>query len=87
MDQAVEVFTDTSGLSPGVEVRQAVQFDAGSFQTGIYPYRLTLSGNYTRSSISSVLSGRDASVAGTAVRAATLALALMTGCGFALELL
>ena len=58
VDQAVEAFTDTSGLSPGVEVRQAVRFDAGSFQTGIYPYRLTLSGNYTRSSISSVLSGR-----------------------------
>ena len=58
VDQAVEVFTDTSGLSTGVEVRQAVQFDASSFQTGIYPYRLALSGNYTRSSISTVLSGR-----------------------------
>ena len=58
VDQAVEVFTDTSGLSAGVEVRQAVQFDAGSFQAGIYPYQLKLSGNYTRSSISTVLSGR-----------------------------
>ena len=58
VDQAVEVFTDISGLSPGLEVRQAVQFDASSFHTGIYLYRLTLSGNYARSSISSVLSGR-----------------------------
>ena len=58
VDQAFEAFTDTRGLSSDVEVRQAVQFDARSFQTGTYPYRLTISGNYTRSSISTVLSGR-----------------------------
>jgi RHS repeat-associated protein len=58
VDQAFEAFTDTRGLSSGVEVRQAVQFDARSFQTGTYPYQLTISGNYNRSSIATVLSGR-----------------------------
>ena len=58
VDQAFETFTDTRESSSEVEVRQAVQFDARSFQTGTYPYRLTISGNYTRSSISTVLSGR-----------------------------
>jgi RHS repeat-associated protein len=58
VDQAFETFTDARGLSSGNEVRQAVQFDARSFQTGTYPYQLTISGNYTQSSISSVLSGR-----------------------------
>jgi len=58
VDQAFETFTDTRESSSEVEVRQAVQFDARSFQTGTYPYRLTISGNYTRSSISTVQSGR-----------------------------
>ncbi len=57
VDQVVEAFTDTRELRSGVEVRQVVQFDARSFQTGTYPYRLTISGNYNRSSISTVLSG------------------------------
>ena len=57
VDQGIEVFTDTSGLGAGTEIRQAVQFDASRFQTGLYPYQLTLTGHYTRSAVSNVLVG------------------------------
>ena len=57
VDQGIEVFTDTGGLSSGVELRQSVQFDAASFETGLYPFRLTLTGNYALSSVSNVLEG------------------------------
>ncbi|MCH7679709.1 VCBS repeat-containing protein, partial [candidate division KSB1 bacterium] len=54
VDQAVEVFTDTSGLSESVDetIRQAVQFDAANLDTGQYVYSLRLTSNYARSSIS-----------------------------------
>ncbi|MFQ5964050.1 MAG: MopE-related protein [Candidatus Scalinduaceae bacterium] len=58
VDQGVEVFTDTSGLSESVDetIRLVAQFDASGFETGIYPYRFTQTNNFTQSSVSSVLS-------------------------------
>ena len=59
VDQGAELFTSTNGLSESVDetIRQAVQFDASSFETGIYPYRLSITNNFSSSSISSVLAG------------------------------
>ena len=57
VDQGTELFTNAGGLLAGVEFRQAVQFDASSFETGVYPFRLTLTGNFVRSAISNVLEG------------------------------
>ena len=42
VDQGAELFTATTGLleSQDETLRQAVQFDAAGFPTGLYPYRL-----------------------------------------------
>ena len=55
--QGPEIFTDTSGLDEDRDevIRQAVQFDAGAFETGSYPYRLTLNNQYLLSSIGVVV--------------------------------
>ena len=38
-------------------LRQAVQFDAAGFNTGLYPYRLMVTNNYALSSVSSTVLG------------------------------
>ncbi len=38
-------------------LRQAVQFDAAGFATGLYPYRLMVTNNYPLSSVSSTVLG------------------------------
>ncbi|MBI4355825.1 MAG: VCBS repeat-containing protein, partial [Candidatus Omnitrophica bacterium] len=58
VEQGVEVFTETSGLSPGVEVRQVRQFDASGFATGVHRYQLRLTSNYPQSSIANTLAGK-----------------------------
>lgn len=57
--QDVEIFTTTAGLSSvqNETVRQAVQFDAGEVATGTYPYELFVTSNYTRSRLSSRITG------------------------------
>ncbi|MDJ0944568.1 MAG: PKD domain-containing protein [Kiloniellales bacterium] len=57
--QDVEVFTTTAGLSSVQDetVRQAVQFDASQVATGVYPYQLFVTSNYTRSRLSSRITG------------------------------
>ena len=59
LDQAVESFTDTSGLDESRDetLIQAVQFDASGYETGAYPYSLRLTSNYDLSSVSSILTG------------------------------
>ena len=59
VDQGVDVFWNTGGLSESQDetIWQVVQFDASGFRTGVYPYQITLTSNYPRSSVSSVLSG------------------------------
>ena len=54
-----EVFTDTTSLDENLDetIRQSVQFDAGAFATGAYPYLLQLKSNFPGSSVSSFLSG------------------------------
>ena len=60
VDQGTELFTDTSGLNESVDetIRQAVGFDASGMATGLYRYRLSLTSNYSSSSISGGQGGR-----------------------------
>ena len=60
IDQAVRHFTDTQGLNEDLDetIRQVVQFDASSYATGIYPYRLTLRSHYRMSSVAALQEGR-----------------------------
>lgn len=53
IDQAVELFTDTSGLSETVDetIHLAAQWDAAEFPTGAYPYRLLVRNNFARSRV------------------------------------
>ncbi|NIR29050.1 MAG: hypothetical protein GWN84_06985, partial [Gammaproteobacteria bacterium] len=48
-----EIFTDTSGLAQGVDqsLRQVVQFDASALETGVYPYRLTVTNRFAQSTV------------------------------------
>ena len=59
VSQAVEAFTDTSGLDENLDETflQAIQFDASGHDSGAYPYRLRVTSNYMASSISSTVSG------------------------------
>lgn len=54
VNQGAELFMNTRSLNESVDevVRQAVQFDASQFATGLYPYRLALASHYPRSSVS-----------------------------------
>ena len=58
LDQAIEIFTDTSGIDESVDqtILQAFQFDASAYESGAYPYRLKLTSNYPASSVSSRMS-------------------------------
>ena len=57
IEQGQELFTETADINRNEQFRQAVQFDATLFDTGIYRYRLELTNNYQGSSIMRVLSG------------------------------
>lgn len=59
VDQGTEVFTDTSVLNGSIDelFRQAIQFDASDFETGVYPYRLKVTNNFNTSSVSSFRNG------------------------------
>ncbi len=59
VDQGAELFTATTGLSESQDetLRQAVQFDAAGFATGLYPYQLMVTNNYPLSSVSSTVIG------------------------------
>ena len=60
------VYTSTSlaldpadpGLMPGEAIRQALQFDAGEFPTGSYPYRYVVTAQYACSKVGAEV-GRD----------------------------
>jgi len=53
------LFSDTSTFSESQDeiFKQAIQFDATGFDTGIYPYRLKVTSNYNVSKISSFING------------------------------
>jgi|GEM_PF-1737301 len=59
LDQGVDRFTSTAGLSESVDevLSQAVQLDGTGLATGRYPYRLKLSSNYSSSTVSSFQTG------------------------------
>lgn len=61
MDQGIERYwAPVSGLSESVDetIRIVTKFDASNYNTGLYPYRLMLSGNYASSSVASTQAGR-----------------------------
>ncbi len=55
--QGSELHTSTTGLSESIDetIRQAVQFDAAPFATGLYSYDLLITNNYSLSSVSTRL--------------------------------
>ena len=59
IEQNASLFTDTSGLSESVDetIRQALQFDAATWETGSYPYQLIFTNHFLRSSISARVNG------------------------------
>ncbi len=60
VQQPGEVFVNTSGLNESADetVHMSIQADATTLDTGIYPYRLTLSSHFNSASVSSVQAGR-----------------------------
>ncbi len=64
--QGSEAFTSTAGLSESVDetVLQAVQFDAAEFETGVYPYDLTVTSNFAFSRVGT----RQAALPGALLR-------------------
>ncbi len=60
VDQGTEVFSSTAGFDEGNDetIRQVVQIDAQTLPTGIYPYRLSATSNFSRSRVSQISSGQ-----------------------------
>jgi len=54
IDQGQEVFFSTGTLTNGQSqtIRQAMQFDASTVATGVYPYTMTMTNHYPQSAIS-----------------------------------